>query len=402
MIGNRSKIQRLKDISLLDMHGVNIAMVLAVYLYETGFYRLTRRLIYSFFWLPVLKGKSESLASCDAAVVHGCKWKKRKDYDDLIDRFIHNCAEPTHSYEVIEKFSWINPFLVMLGLPSVFRSLYVGRKVSLCKALYMGVLYSRMRNLEHDFISLVSCYRKIVTFCDAHPYDNMLTQLAKISSVSTYTMQHGQYRRMDDEKNPDSEAISNFISDKMLCWGEKTICEYEKSGYGRERFKIVGSMDVRSLEEKKHLDGVPRRAFGVLFCGENTRDINYQLLRVVKEISSLLGVPYVIRLHPDNKEKDYLGYASKDRFSNKKLSFNEFLDGVDFCVSHATGAFMLVLGSGRPCFVYKDSSLPEVFDDERITFTDAQALICKYKNGIDPTELLHEYMAPSALPIYLD
>ena len=91
----------------------------------------------------------------------------------------------------------------------------------------MALLIAKYRVAAELLCPLLNGSLKLVTFCDAQPVENLMAQLARARGLRTYTNQHGQYRILDQTNmSPDAEAYSNFVSDKLLCWGEATRKEF--------------------------------------------------------------------------------------------------------------------------------------------------------------------------------
>jgi len=401
MIGNREEVSRLKALECLDGWGVNIVNVLAVYLYEVSPLSILRRLVRSLFWVPYIDKKE--CAGSSVLVLHGCKGKKRKDYDSLVGVFRQRSAEKTDYVEVVDKHKWQAIFLVACNFPGLF---FLLRKsgVSVSRSVVLAAYYARFVGFGRELVDLLAKYDSLVTFCDAQPYDNFAAQMANTLGKNTYTLQHGQYRYVDDAANPDNEAILNFVSDKLLCWGGKTVDEFVRAGYDVSRFEIVGWLRDSKFQNEaqcKQYSDVPRVNFGVLFSGENSKSINFDLLRMANTLSNSLNCSYVVRMHPDNCREEYEGYMGAGFSGFSEESAADFFSKFKFTISYATGAVFIALENECPCFVYKDDDLPVVFDDERLTFSTALGLVAKLESDFNCSEVLGLYLSPGTQRIEL-
>src|SRR3546814_6040446 len=101
------------------------------------------------------------------------------------------------------------------------------------------------------FASLVDGRTTVLTFCDAHPHDNLVAQLSSRNGARTITVQHGQYRVLTPvNMSADAEAYANFVSDRLLAWGEATCEEFQRYGISRARMYITGW--IRPLRSEEH------------------------------------------------------------------------------------------------------------------------------------------------------
>jgi hypothetical protein len=391
LIGDREEIQTLKKIGFIDGLGVNTINVLAVFLYESSVLKVLRRAIYSMFWHPVVNIKLDD--SAELLVVHGCKDKGRKDYDNLVELFRSRLIVESDYIEIVDRFSLINLVHTARLFPTCF-FIFNREKIGLRKSIFFTLLYIRFIGLEKKLQVILKKYKSVVTFCDAQPYENITTQLANNLGLNTFTLQHGQYRITDDEKNPDSEAILNFLSNKLLCWGTKTIDEFSNAGFSLDRFTIVGWLREDVVLSKKDKN-VERNVFGVMLSGENSKQSNYKLLEIADQLSVITSANYMVRLHPNNSKKDYESFfGSRYIDVNPTTSMSDYFDSVDFCICYATGALFLALEHDCPCYVHKDTKLPNVFDEPRLVFTAVDELLVKLESSMDCYNILDLYLAP--------
>jgi hypothetical protein len=397
VIGNREEIQALKQMKFIDGLGVNTINVLAVFLYDSSVVKVLGRVIYSMLWHPVVDIRLEQDA--ELLVVHGCKDKGRKDYDNLVELFRNRLVGKSDYIEIVGRFSLLNLVHTLRYFPVCFL-IFNSEKIGLLKSFVFALLYVRFIILGNKLEKILVKYTNVVTFCDAHPYENITAQMANNFGLETFTLQHGQYCVAPDMKNPDSEAILNFVSKKLLCWGTKTIDEFCNAGFSPNRFTIVGRIKEGTILSRKDKN-TRRNVFGVMLSGENNKKSNYKLLEIADQVSIITSSDYIVRLHPDNSKKDYESYFGLRHMDVNPASISNYFDSVDFCLCYATGAIFSALEHDCPCHVYKDLNLPIVFDEPSITFNTIDELLVKLKSSMDCADILGRYSAPLAKNIHL-
>jgi hypothetical protein len=399
MLGDQHNIQLFKELNIIDDNGINIIRVLAVKLYALGFRNIIKGVVHSFFWSPSIKVELNENAKL--TIFHGCKMKSRIDYDEIIDN-VRLSVDEAYSYiEVDETFKLSDIPKKVAVVFSLYRKVDFKTEMVFWKKIYILILYAQIYS-NKQLLNQIKNADKLVTFCDAHPYDNYVTQLAKNYNVRTYTLQHGQYRIVPDSKNPDNEAYANFISDKLLCWGQATINEFIRAGIDSSRLDIVGWLKYRSV--LNNVKSPSKQLFGVLFSGNNQK-INLQLIAHAEILSCKQELNYFIRLHPNDKKNVYLS-----KVGNSFIGFNDepagtYYQNIDFNISYMTGAIIESLENHVPCFIYKDNWLAPIFHVDSLTYEDVDQLIILAANRFDKnvlTELSNYFVAETKKDIPLN
>jgi hypothetical protein len=383
MLGEQHKIQSLKELNITDDIGINIIHVLAVRLYAMGCINIIKRFVYSLFWSATIK--IELNENAKLIIFHGCKMKSRIDYDQIIDHVRHAVNEP-HSYiEIDEKLQISSVLNKLIFIFLFYRQVDLKGEVGFWGKLYILVLYSQIHPLFQQISIHIKNSDKLVTFCDAHPYDNYAAQLAKLYNVKTFTLQHGQYRILPDPENPDNEAYANFISDKLLCWGQATVNEFIRAGIEISRLEIVGWLKPRARLNK--IKRPSNNCFGVLLGG-NSQQVNLQLIAHAEILSRKLGLNYFVRLHPYDNQKIY-----SSKVGGYFVDFNDeraekYYQSVDFNIAHMTGAIIESLENYVPCYIYKDNSLAPIFHVDSLNYEDVDQLERLAVQKYDTSELM--------------
>ncbi len=199
----------------------------------------------------------------------------------------------------------------------------------------------------------------LVTFCDSIGFENLIAQFAKYKGCKTVTLQHGQYRVLGrDNGSQDIEALYNFVSDKMLCWGQATVDEFSKVGVDKCRFIPVGRFMNRGSSMRSAWDNSNTRRFGVVFSGENSRFLNYTLIEAADRLCEKYDLSYVVRPHPSNNADDYTFGVDFKGFVLDESYFN-----LDFSIMAMTGFFLDCFNWKHPFMILSDDKVPDLFLD---------------------------------------
>lgn len=373
------RIEQIRNHKALTINGINYGRVIAIDLYDTSCKGYLKQLAKCFLFEYTVKFGGES----DCVFMYSLSWVKRKDYDEIRDYFLK--IFPNFSYLSVDKRKSIRRILAKLVfcLHYWLKFLFGGVKTPfLC-----AVLVTEYKPLERKMAEAV-CFDKrklAVSFCDARGEDNLFTQLANAGGMKTVTLQHGQYRVLDEKnEKADVEAYKNFISDYLLAWGEVTRREFVKAGICGERVLPVGALKPFSnvpLPPKHKFKGV----FGVVLCGEIYMDTNIAMIKLANKLAKKYNLTYFLRMHPKNNGKKYLKYVDKEVLS--EISFDvkndEYVDKVDFSIIHMTGVFVELLGLNSVLFVYEDRYMENLFKIAPYTFSEEKKLSSLYEKLLE-------------------
>lgn len=238
----------------------------------------------------------------------------------------------------------------------------------------------------------------VITFCDQIGAENHIAQFVLRNSKMAITLQHGQYRLLAREQiSPDIEAMYNFVSHKMLCWGEATIREFEKIGVARNRFVPVGVLRQDMKAERKrpsaHRDGMRRNAFGLALCGDNNRHNNAELIAFAKKMQAESGMACVLRMHPRSNLALYP--ALTELAYTQEPSKEGFFNSIDVAVMSSTGFFLDCFYRRCPFVFLNSRFLPEPFRFTRVVVSSPGEL-CAVLDEYDWVRLEKE------VPYYYD
>jgi O-antigen/teichoic acid export membrane protein len=362
------RIQAFKRSPAVTFDGINYARVVASYLYDDSLGGALRKLVFAVMFAPRLGREGTSAAT---AIFYSHRSKHRDDYDYIVAE-LRAAAGAEHDYfELSERLSPIQWWRTLRSLPSGLAAAkaFEGRRAS---KLGAAVLIAKYKSVTAELDrSVVSTHRTVATFCDALAHDNLVAQLAVRAGARTVTAQHGQYRILDEmSMSSDAEAYANFVSDRMLVWGESTISELSRFGIDRNRLLVTGW--IRQWPSRGV--SVRRGVFGVMLNGANGAESNLMLLESAAQLADRLDLRYVVRTHPSFDEKSYRGVVSDRCDAVKPMSSGDYLDQIDFSLCHASSAGIEMLLLGSPLYVVDDGRLPPGLSESGLTVRDVDEL----------------------------
>lgn len=376
-------IQRFKDYYPSNLESVNFARVIAVYLYETTTKAIAKRIIFSLFFAT----KHEILGDIESPwiLVYSVKDKKRTDYDDTFHKITKLFPEKYCTLVTTNKPS---PLFFLKLLPHLL-SAYRETDSTLFTRLdriSIVLLIAKLKYEYHNAVNLKILDRKqgLLTFCDAMPIDNLLTQIAKKRHIKTITNQHGQCRVLSNSNmSQDAEMYANFISDRIFCWGNATKYEFLKAGFKHEQLVITGRFS--SIDTVNKRESTSANSFGVLFNGENSKDANFTLIKVASKLAESTGRTFYIRMHPANIPEEYKCETLEHCVGIGFFDDNEYLDLVQFSLGHMTGAIVDLLRNEHRVYLYDDGKLADVFKVKDLHFTSVNEIIEDIQNSNSTT-----------------
>lgn len=366
------RIQAFKKSEVAVVDGANFANVVATLLYETTVRGWLRRAIHALVMgVRITKDGPETGSH---VMLYSARGKRRADYDYMVDSLAGLMSGRVRLVEISDSPSLFQPFKTMAGLVAAW-PLTRGYEEGIMQRLLCALVISRVRGALHSPLAQVlGSAGTLVTFCDAHPIENLATQIANLRGLLTITNQHGQYRLLDHTNmSADSEAYANFQSDQMLAWGAATVREFERAGIESSRLTITGWIKRPGAAGARL--GMGARCFGVMLNGENARRSNLNLLRAADEIAERLGIGYQVRLHPWSRALDYSTAVGSRCVGLAHLPLEEYLDQVRFSLGHMSGAVVEVLEHGYPVYLLDDGSLASVFRLDGLSWPDAASIL---------------------------
>ncbi|HIE4562011.1 hypothetical protein R1L06_05190 [Stenotrophomonas sp. C4297] len=366
------RIQAFKNSGVAVVNGANFANVVATLLYETTFIGWLRRAIHAL--VMGVRVTNEGPETASHVMLYSARGKHRVDYDYIVDSLTGLMSGRVRLVEITDSPSVFQAFKTIAGLTAAW-PLTRGYEEGFMQRLLCALVISRARGTLHSTVAQVlGGADTLVTFCDAHPIENLATQIANSRGLLTITNQHGQYRILDHTNmSADSEAYANFQSHQMLAWGAATVREFEKAGIESSRLTVTGWIKRPGAAGVRL--GIGAQCFGVMLNGENARRSNLNLLQAADEIAERLGIGYRVRLHPWSRAADYSGAVGPRCVGLAHLSLEKYLDQVRFSLGHMSGAVVEVLEHGYPVYLLDDGSLASVFRLDGLSWPDAASIL---------------------------
>lgn len=198
----------------------------------------------------------------------------------------------------------------------------------------------------------------VVTFCDVHPCDYLITQYFNRLGIKTATLQHAVFF------HGTQWYCYRFSHSKFfLATNEYSRSEAKKSGYSGE-VRVVGSMkaiDSSILYNNNEKEN--KNTFGIALCGPTFAEQNKALFDYAKYIQDKYGFSIKIRLHPALRLDDYKNsFEDLKQYNISKESVKEFADSCDFVILGATNMFAELITFNTPTFRLISNGIADVYD----------------------------------------
>lgn len=372
-----SKHKKIKDFKLSGtavFEKINYANVVAIYLYDTSPSGWIKKIIFSLFYATRVITRES--VNCRVLIFYSARHKKRADYDYIPNR-LREILEKHCSYaESEERLSIVQAWRTLRRFWSSFQGV-AGYRVGVLQKIAAALLIAKYRATAiHSFRSLLQGSERLITFCDAHAPDNLLAQMGNTAGLFTVTNQHGQYRVLDERNmSSDAEAYSNFVSQRMLCWGKATQAEFSRYGFPSENLIVSGWVKDWSRLVLPSAKKLSKNVFGVMLNADSAKESNLELIAAARFIAQELGLQYLIRLHPWSSPKEYLGYLDGRLQGIGHFDIAVYLKDVDFSLAHMSGAVVEVLYAGSPIYLLNDGRLAQAFQVDGLSYPDSCSIV---------------------------
>lgn len=366
--------------------GVDIGRVNATFLYDETLFNSLKILFYSLFF----RMKVEKIISGRNLSLFVYQDYDAKHLKEIIELTNNNRTINTSKTVLKTKLSLLSPIIILKVKKywSQLNEIEDLKFESLFRKFVISLLLSRTT------IDVDTAYesglpkRTLLTLCDAQPYENIYAQIGNYIGLDTYTHQHGQYRILKGcNISPDVELYDNFVSGKMLCWGEATIDEFAKVNICRDRFIKFGKIINRIEINKKNNE---TKIIGIILNGENGKESNFNMIEYI----NTQGCKYIVRMHPKNKIKDYKSIINENCLYISKFNDFEFFNHVDISICHMTGVAMNALAYKENICFFDDRLLPEVFNVDGIVI-NKKTNILTFESDCNKDKILEYFICES-------
>lgn len=245
-------------------------------------------------------------------------------------------------------------------------------------------------------------YGLLMTLCDAHVIDNIITQYFKKAGIFTATLQHGWCTRsLPDADNFNGIALhfEGFVSDFFLAWGEVAKARAIQSGLPANKIFCTGHpnyIGVHKVQQKLF----PSKTIGILLTRsiEPYKTENINLIQIVNIIAQNYGLKYIVRYHPADSITDIREYEKimhQEFFhgiSNKDSTLEALIADIDFFIVGSSSVYAELLFLGAVSFRY--TGINDFYDEVQWgKFTNADELISIINDeNIDKTKCMERVL----------
>jgi hypothetical protein len=197
-----------------------------------------------------------------------------------------------------------------------------------------------------DMLSnVLSNIRLVVTFCDIHAIDYMLTHWFKRIGVPTATVEHGNYIA--------GWHFGNSHSDYFLAHGEFAREQAIISGLKPDKVIVVGMMQHIHEDTTQWEQPSNTSIFGVFLNSSAFEKDNATILGYVNWLAKKFNLKYAVRYHPALNRAAYISLIDKSCLSSIDGNMGtvaDFSRKIEFAVVGTSTTFMELLRLAVPVF----------------------------------------------------
>ena len=212
---------------------------------------------------------------------------------------------------------------------------------------YSSILFKYYSNYL-DIIRIVNRYhlKLMVTLCDVHSIDSMVTQYCNKNGIPTATLEHGFMIA--------SPALSLSKSDFFLGYGQCVLESALSVGMKESKFIKVGMPQLIGFDVPSKMVINGNKIIGVICNGGKLIDEDIEMLKSSIEFSQRTGYKVIAKLHPGSSVADY----PEDLMSTIEKVYITEIDALDFAelaqfsIISSSSVFLEYLFHMYPVFHY--------------------------------------------------
>lgn len=233
----------------------------------------------------------------------------------------------TYIFLWLPKFLKIGKFKEALYLVSV---LYI----------YYGDYRQICRILERESVSL------LVSLCDVHGIDSLVTQYCKMQGIPTATLEHGYMATKAHFTLPHSDYFLGFGE----CMRQFAL----SYGMSDKRFLKVGMPQLLGVELPRKSQLRHEHKLGVICNGGRLIPEDEAMIRIAIEFGQQRSYKVYVKLHPGTGKEFYQSTLLKvvDKVYMSELTAMAFAQGMDFTLVSGSGMFIEYAVRRMPAFLY--------------------------------------------------
>jgi hypothetical protein len=233
------------------------------------------------------------------------------------------------------KVIFINNF-VKINIKEIQFLLKVSHKIAtitIVERLSIFIDLLRAASYEKIYKNILSNNNySIVTLCDAHLHEQVITKVANKKNISTYTMQHGMPNKL----------WFPIVSDYFFIWSKHTkeVCN-KKFSVSNSNMIISGNPYIYTQEVSR----IQNNIFTITYIVTNWGEIeNKKLFKMFIKISNIKNIKIIIKLRPNPSFEMlnlYRSWARKTECDNIQViykdSIHKVLSQTDLIVTFHSG-----------------------------------------------------------------
>lgn len=240
----------------------------------------------------------------------------------------------------------------------------------------------------------------VVTFCDVHPVDAIITQYVNLNGGTTVTLQHGHFNAMDR-----GWVFNQSRSDYFLLHGEYAKQEAIQSEHNEKGLVPVGMLNFIDVGRRDFELDRSNRNFALILNGPGAKEDNEGFILCANEFARVHNMKYIVRAHPAVPVERYESIIDKNcmlEVSKKEESISTLFDKVQFVMVGNSTVFIEALYLGKLAFRYAGIS-QDIY--ERIKwcrFSNAEELNRVYNSNISDLNLLKKRVSDTVAQLCQD
>lgn len=249
--------------------------------------------------------------------------------------FIHAKKFTVANFTNIRQFNnWFN----------IFRKFFSGKKTRYYTCM-LAKAYSDLNYIKKQLIKEKK--DAVVTFCDIHLIDSLVTQFCNNNCIDTITMQHGNL--------PCGPSYGLSKSKFFLGYGEYTKKIAVLSGLNSKNFISIGMPQCIGKTFNENLILNKTKCIGVIFCNSETIDEDTKMLNIVLDYAENNNYKVLVKIHPACKKDNYLGinWNRVTAVYGKEVDIYKFSEYIDFATVGISTVFIEYIINLFPCMNYK-------------------------------------------------
>jgi len=301
---------------------------------------------------------------------------ERMDFDAAINALLNHLkvlnpvkVDAWREFVIFEKFTFLKHLFAKSNKSTK-------GKETLIKRLVDRLMVARVKtNVDYVYETMSSKdYDVIVTFSDAHEYDNTLSQCVQNMQKTTVTLQHGQYL-VSNNPVPENELLSNIVSDYFCAWGRATCDEFYKVN-NSAKIKILGPLGKDENKTTIKLQYLPleigvTKVACLMLNADNSFKKNVDMILLVNNWCLKSKWSYCVKYHPKNNKSLYEKHFGKDFLGS--MEENSELE-ISFSIVYTSGVVVELLILRKAFLIYCDEDTPDIYQNKLICFNAVDQL----------------------------